>query len=100
MQKRRLSLFDKLISEADLVMKTVTSRGNHASRTSPAQGHSDSHLSESQRRHVAGLMRVNHTGEVCAQALYQGQALTAKNGGVRDDMRQAAQEEVDHLVWC
>jgi ubiquinone biosynthesis monooxygenase Coq7 len=50
--------------------------------------------------HVAGLMRVNHTGEVCAQALYQGQALTAKLPTVRKEMQQAAQEEVDHLVWC
>ena len=100
MQKRRLTLIDRLISEADLVVKTVTNRGNHASRTSPAQGHSDSQLSESQRRHVAGLMRVNHTGEVCAQALYQGQALTAKLPTVRQEMQQAAREEVDHLVWC
>jgi ubiquinone biosynthesis monooxygenase Coq7 len=100
MHKRRLSLLDKLISEADSVMKTVTSRGNHANRPSPSKDHLDPELSESQRRHVTGLMRVNHTGEVCAQALYQGQALTAKLPTVREDMQQAAQEEVDHLVWC
>ena len=45
-------------------------------------------------------MRVNHTGEVCAQALYQGQALTAKTAGTRTEMQEAAQEEIDHLVWC
>lgn len=100
MQKRRLSLLDRLISEADSVMKTITSRGNHASRPSPSKDHLDSDLSTSQRTHVAGLMRVNHTGEVCAQALYQGQALTAKLPTVRNEMQQAAQEEVDHLVWC
>ena len=100
MQKRRLSLLDKLISEADAVLKTVTSRGNHATRPSPSKDHSDTDLSEPQRKHVAGLMRVNHTGEVCAQALYQGQALTAKLPAVREDMEQAAREEVDHLVWC
>jgi len=100
MQKRRLSLFDKLISEADLAVKTITNRGILPSRSSPAQGHSDAQLSESQRRHVAGLMRVNHTGEICAQALYQGQALTAKLPNVRQEMQQAAREEVDHLVWC
>jgi len=100
MQKRRLSLFDKLVSEADLAVKTITNRGILPSRSSPAQGHSDSQLSESQRRHVAGLMRVNHTGEICAQALYQGQALTAKLPNVRQEMQQAAREEVDHLVWC
>ncbi len=100
MHKRRLSLLDKLISEADSVMKTITSRGHHASRPSPSKDHLDSDLSASQRAHVAGLMRVNHTGEVCAQALYQGQALTAKLPTVRNEMQQAAQEEVDHLVWC
>ena len=81
-------------------MRTITNRGNHAGRPSPASGHSDSDLSEQERKHVAGLMRVNHTGEVCAQALYQGQALTAKLPTVRKEMQQAAQEEIDHLVWC
>jgi ubiquinone biosynthesis monooxygenase Coq7 len=100
MRKRRLSLVDKLISEADSVMKTVTSRGNHAGRPSPSKDHTESELSASDRKHVAGLMRVNHTGEVCAQALYQGQALTAKLPTVRKEMQQAAREEVDHLVWC
>lgn len=97
---RQLSLLDKLIVEVDSVMRTVTDRGNRASRPSPAEGHSDATLSEQERRHVAGLMRVNHTGEVCAQALYQGQALTARLEHVRADMQQAAREEVDHLVWC
>ena len=100
MRQRRLSLVDKLITEADSVMRTITNRGNQAERTSPSQGHSDAEFSESERAHVAGLMRVNHTGEVCAQALYQGQAMTARLPDVRDDMQQAAREEVDHLVWC
>ncbi len=100
MRQRRLSLLDRLISEADSVLRTVTNRGHSAGRPSPAEGHSDSELGERERRHVAGLMRVNHTGEVCAQALYQGQALTAKLPTVRDEMQQAAAEEVDHLVWC
>ena len=100
MGQRRLSLLDKLITEADSVMRTITNRGNQAERTSPSQGHSDTELSESERAHVAGLMRVNHTGEVCAQALYQGQALTAKLPTVREEMQQAAAEEIDHLVWC
>ena len=100
MRERRLSLLDRLISEADTVLRTVTSRGHSAARPSPAEGHSDTELSDSERRHVAGLMRVNHTGEVCAQARYQGQALTAKLPTVREEMQQAAEEEVDHLVWC
>ncbi len=100
MRKRRLSLLDKLISEADSVMRTITNRGHRASRPSPAQDHTDTELSDAERKHVAGLMRVNHTGEVCAQALYQGQALTARLPTVRKEMSQAAREEIDHLVWC
>ena len=100
MGQRRLTLLDKLIGEADTVLRTLGDRGNTAGRPSPAEGHSDTELADNERRHVAGLMRVNHTGEVCAQALYQGQALTAKLPEVRDDMQQAAAEEVDHLVWC
>ncbi|MEM1402846.1 MAG: 2-polyprenyl-3-methyl-6-methoxy-1,4-benzoquinone monooxygenase [Pseudomonadota bacterium] len=96
---RRLTAIDRLICEADTVLRTLSNRGNSAGRPSPAEGHSDTTLDETRRRHVAGLMRVNHTGEVCAQALYQGQALTAKLPTVREEMQQAAEEEVDHLVW-
>lgn len=81
-------------------MRTLSSRGNTAGRASPARGHSETEMDDKSQRHVASLMRVNHTGEVCAQALYQGQALTAKLPTVRDDMREAAAEEIDHLVWC
>ncbi|MEE4278268.1 MAG: 2-polyprenyl-3-methyl-6-methoxy-1,4-benzoquinone monooxygenase [Halieaceae bacterium] len=97
---RRLTFLDRLICEADTVMRTLTSRGNTAGRPSPAQGHREGDLDERERRRVASLMRVNHTGEVCAQALYQGQALTAKLPTVREEMQEAAAEEVDHLVWC
>jgi ubiquinone biosynthesis monooxygenase Coq7 len=81
-------------------MRTLSSRGNTAGRPSPARGHSETELDDQSQKHVAALMRVNHTGEVCAQALYQGQALTAKLPTVREEMREAAAEEVDHLVWC
>ena len=81
-------------------MRTLSSRGNTAGRPSPARGHSETELDQPSKKHVAALMRVNHTGEVCAQALYQGQALTAKLPTVREEMREAAAEEVDHLVWC
>jgi ubiquinone biosynthesis monooxygenase Coq7 len=100
MPQRRLSLLDTLISEADTLLKTVSGGSKQAGRPSPAREHSDAELTENERQHVAGLMRVNHTGEVCAQALYQGQALTARLPEVREDMQQAASEEVDHLVWC
>jgi ubiquinone biosynthesis monooxygenase Coq7 len=100
MSQRRLTFVDRLITEVDAVMRTVTNSGHTARRPSPADGHADAQLSDSERKHAAGLMRVNHTGEVCAQALYQGQALTAKLPTVREEMEQAAAEEVDHLVWC
>ncbi|MCB1679504.1 MAG: 2-polyprenyl-3-methyl-6-methoxy-1,4-benzoquinone monooxygenase [Halioglobus sp.] len=100
MSRRRLSLLDRLLGEVDSVLRTVGSRGHSAARPSPAQGHTEAELSAAERRHVAGLMRINHCGEVCAQALYQGQALTARLPAVRRDMQQAAQEEIDHLVWC
>jgi ubiquinone biosynthesis monooxygenase Coq7 len=100
MGDRRLSLIDRMITELDTVVRTVTSKGNQARRPSPSEGHRDAELSDGDRTHVAGLMRVNHTGEVCAQALYQGQALTAKLPTVREEMQQAAEEEIDHLVWC
>jgi ubiquinone biosynthesis monooxygenase Coq7 len=100
MRERQLSLIDRLISEADSVLRTLSNRGHQTQRPSPAQGHSDSPLDPERRKHVAALMRVNHTGEVCAQALYQGQALTAKLPDVREEMQQAAQEEIDHLLWC
>ena len=100
MRQRRLSLLDRFISETDAVMRTITNRGHSAGRASPAEGHTEGEMSERERQHVAGLMRVNHTGEVCAQALYQGQALTARLPKVREEMQHAADEEIDHLVWC
>ena len=99
MSQRRLTFVDRLITEVDAVMRTVTNSGHTARRPSPADGHADAQLSDSERKHAAGLMRVNHTGEVCAQALYQGQALTAKLPTVREEMEQAAAGEVDHPGW-
>ena len=97
--QRRLSLLDQLIIEADSVLRTL-SQGHTANRPSPANNIEKNQLSEKDSRHSAGLMRVNHAGEVCAQALYQGQALTAKLPEVRAEMAQAAAEEIDHLAWC
>ena len=92
---------DTLIQQFDTVLRTVMPPQQRGSeRLSPAKGIQESELSADEKRHVAGLMRVNHSGEVCAQALYQGQALTAKLPDVRDKMNKAAEEEVDHLAWC
>jgi ubiquinone biosynthesis monooxygenase Coq7 len=98
--RRQFSLFDKLITNADQALRTLVPGAATAERSSPAQSREYSELSEQERQHAAGLMRINHTGEVCAQALYQGQALTAKLPEVREAMEEAAEEEIDHLVWC
>jgi ubiquinone biosynthesis monooxygenase Coq7 len=100
MERRKFNLLDQLIENADQVLRTLSGSANQAGRQSPAAAEHEAELSAEERRHAAGLMRVNHTGEVCAQALYQGQALTARLPDVREEMEQAAAEEVDHLVWC
>ena len=100
MSSRELSLIDKFISQLDHGLRTVLSDAPLPHRESPARNVEGQQLSETERAHALGLMRVNHTGEVCAQALYQGQALTAKLPDVREQMQEAANEEIDHLSWC
>ena len=97
---RHLSLFDKIIANADQALRTLVPGAAQPERSSPAEKLDNTVMTESERIHAAGLMRINHTGEVCAQALYQGQAMTAKLPEVREAMEEAAKEEVDHLVWC
>ena len=100
---RRLSFIDRVIGSADDMLKTFAGgKQFENSRPSPAdQLFSDSDaVDDKQRLHTAALMRVNHTGEVCAQALYRGQSLSAKSEPVRQSMMAAAAEEEDHLVWC
>lgn len=72
----------------------------NAARPNPAANSGDTELSAEERHHAAGLMRVNHAGEIAAQALYEGQALTARNPAVREQLKRAAAEEQDHLAWC
>ena len=98
--QRRLSFVDKLISNADQALRTLVPSAANSIVPSPAVTKDHAEFSAQEQKHIAGLMRINHTGEVCAQALYQGQALTAKMPEVREEMQQAAQEEIDHLVWC
>ncbi len=97
---RKLTRSDQLIHQFDTVLRTLVPHAAQPSRPSPAGDTRDESLDEPERRHAAGLMRINHTGEVCAQALYQGQGLTAKLADTRVQMEQAAQEEIDHLAWC
>jgi ubiquinone biosynthesis monooxygenase Coq7 len=89
---------DTLIIEADKVLRTLFA-SQRSVRPHPDTGLPEADLSAAERKHVAGLMRVNHSGEVCAQALYQGQALTSRDPAVRDALREAAHEEVEHLAW-
>ncbi|MGI9287501.1 MAG: 2-polyprenyl-3-methyl-6-methoxy-1,4-benzoquinone monooxygenase [Pseudomonadales bacterium] len=98
--KRSLSLIDQCLSGFDRALKTVAGGAPAAQRSSPAADVATVELNAMERKHVAGLMRVNHTGEVCAQALYKGQALGARSKDVREAMQNAAAEEVDHLAWC
>lgn len=97
---RKLNTIDHLLTIGDAALRTLVPGSSSAERESPATHIPTTDLPDDQRKHVAGLMRVNHTGEVCAQALYQGQALTARTTNVRNEMQQAAREEIDHLVWC
>ena len=89
---------DGLIAQVDRALRTVSNVAE-ASRASPAEALPDAELTEADRRHAAALKRVNHVGEVCAQALYQGQALTARDPNAREALERAAREEEDHLAW-
>ena len=93
-----MNRLDQLITTFDLGLRTVFA-SPHPGRPYPGTG-PEAELSETERKQAAALMRVNHVGEVCAQALYAGQALTAKNESVRAELEQAAKEETDHLAWC
>ena len=97
---RQYSFLDRLLTQADQSLRTLVPGAAQASRPSPAQHLANVPMDAVERQHIAGLMRINHTGEVCAQALYQGQALTAKLPDVRAKMEHAAAEEIDHLAWC
>ena len=98
--RSELNFLDRCLVQFDLALRTCVPGSSEARRASPASEFDETELSESDRLHAAGLMRINHTGEVCAQALYQGQAATAKLNDVRQSMEHAAEEEIDHLAWC
>lgn len=100
MSVREYTPIDRLFMGFDSAVRTVFGRPRVTERTDPAQGLPEVELSEAQREHIGRLMRINHSGEVCAQALYQGQSLTARLPAVRAGMERAAQEENDHLDWC
>ena len=94
-----MALIDDIVLGLDNALKTLAAKPQ-AARSNPAESVPEAAMSADQRQHAAGLMRVNHTGEICAQALYEGQALTARDQQTRASLVQAAQEETDHLAWC
>ncbi len=96
---RALSPFDRLLADAQNALETIAG-SPLATRPNPGADQADVVLDEAERRHAAGLMRINHVGEVCAQALYVGQAAVARDAQTRAQLQAAAQEETDHLAWC
>jgi 3-demethoxyubiquinol 3-hydroxylase len=98
MDTRRFSLIDLSFGEIDRAIKVLTAPA-HASREAPATAEGDT-LQARQRAESVRLMRVNHSGEVAAQALYRGQALTSRDAAVSAALKHAAAEETDHLAWC
>jgi ubiquinone biosynthesis monooxygenase Coq7 len=95
-----MALVDRFIIEFDTALRSVVG-GAHARRPTPGSDRQSAVvLDAKEREHAAGLMRVNHVGEVCAQALYQSQKLVARNPEIRQMLDHSGQEEIDHLAWC
>lgn len=99
MSMRTQTPLDRLLGDAQRALETVLG-SPAAMRANPSTGEPDVVLEDDERRHAAGLMRINHVGEVCAQALYCGQAAVARDAATRAHLLHAAQEETDHLAWC
>lgn len=100
MNSRELGPLDRLLSGIDAGLRTIAAPGTRHTRPNPAENIPDSALSRAEKAHAAGLMRVNHAGEVAAQGLYQGHASVARNKSTEAQMLKAAEEELDHLGWC
>ena len=96
--ERQYSALDRVIASIDEALRISTGGAPAPQRPNPAGETAAVELDEEQRRHAAGLMRINHAGEICAQALYAGQAATARNDATREAMQSAADEEIDHQL--
>jgi len=94
------NFLDDLIIELDKGIKSSSYNIQEYVRAYPAESTQEAELNEFEKNHSAGLMRVNQAGEVCAQALYRGQSLTAELKITQDQLKEAAEEEMDHLAWC
>jgi len=95
-----MSPIDRFILEFDTALRSVVGGANAQRPTPGSDAGSNSGLDSAERKHAAGLMRVNHVGEVCAQALYQSQKLVARNPEIQEMLDHSGQEEMDHLAWC
>ena len=95
-----MSPIDRLILEFDTALRSVVGGANAHRSTPGSEVGVNSSLDAAERKHAAGLMRVNHVGEVCAQALYQSQKLVARNPEIQKMLNHSGQEEMDHLAWC
>ena len=101
MEKRQYSRLDNIIMQIDAVLSESSKpRSEHIKREYPGRSVSESKLNEDEKKHISGLMRVNHAGEISAQALYKAQALTAIDNKLKETMKKSADEEIDHLDWC
>ncbi len=100
MNNRELTPIDRLLASANNALRTVAAPAGRPARDNPAETIADARLTPAQKSHAAGLMRVNHAGEIAAQALYQGHATVARDKAIEQQMQRAADEEFDHLAWC
>jgi ubiquinone biosynthesis monooxygenase Coq7 len=101
MDKRQFNRLDDVIMHFDTALNEFSkSRLGHIKREYPGEPHPQLNFNEQKKKHVSGLMRVNHAGEIAAQALYKAQALTATDDKLKKTMKKSAEEEIDHLDWC
>lgn len=100
MHERHLTSLDRLLAGIGDALSTVAAPAGRPTRESPADGVEATALNEAEKNHAAGLMRVNHAGEISAQGLYKGHAAVARDAATAEQMQQAAAEEFDHLAWC
>lgn len=100
MSQRHLTPLDRLLTSANNALRTIAAPAGRGARRNPGDAVPEAELDDDQRAHAAGLMRVNHAGEVAAQALYQGHATVARDKRIESQMQRAADEEFDHLAWC
>ena len=100
MSERDLTPLDRLLAGIDNALRTVAAPVGRSARQNPAGDIPAADLDPGQRQHSAGLMRVNHAGEIAAQGLYQGHAAVARSPEIEEQMQRAATEELDHLAWC